>query len=72
MSGDLDPFWIEVEGEDTIDGFVELGSDDSVQVKIDDCEVFAANVSRGCGASGDAQNCWCLIFDNTWTERNIF
>ena len=48
--------YFEVLGEEVIDGFVELGSDDSVQVLIDGCEVFVNNIGRGCGNPGVVQD----------------
>ncbi len=48
--------YINVEGDQPIEGFVELGSDDSVQVKIDDCEAFVRNIARGCGGAGVVQD----------------
>jgi len=35
---------------------IELGSDDSIQVKIDDCEAFYMSVGRGFGGPGAVQN----------------
>ncbi len=42
--------------ETPINALVQLGSDDSAQVKIDDCEAFIINVGRGCGGAGEVQN----------------
>ena len=42
-------FYINNPGDTAIEANVDLGSDDSVLVKLDDCVVFSRTVPRGCG-----------------------
>lgn len=44
-----------------INAVVELGSDDAVQVKVDDCEVHINNADRGFGNPGEVQDRASLI-----------
>ena len=43
-------------GDTPINALLQLGSDDSVQVKIDDCEAHINNIGRGCGGAGQVQD----------------
>lgn len=48
--------YVENQTANPLDLLLQLGSDDSIQVKIDDCEAFILNQGRGFGAAEEVQN----------------